>query len=124
MPRALPALNKQGVPRTVDFANTDEDRQVMELVYSQAVFGRPYVLPAGVPAERVAALRKAFMAAFADPALLAEAGKMKLDIEPLSGEDGADHGGAIVRDAEARRRARQAGAGLQAAGTMIGSRPS
>ena len=52
-----------GVPRTIDFANTDEDRQVMELVYSQAVFGRPYVLPPGVPAERVAALRKAFMAA-------------------------------------------------------------
>jgi tripartite-type tricarboxylate transporter receptor subunit TctC len=85
--KGAPALNKQGVPRTLDFAKTDEDRQVLELVYSQAVFGRPYVLPAGVPAERVAALRKAFMAALADPALLAEAGKMKLDVEPLSGED-------------------------------------
>jgi tripartite-type tricarboxylate transporter receptor subunit TctC len=85
--KGLPLLNKQGVPRTVDFAKTDEDRQVMELVYSQAVFGRPYVLPAGVPADRVAALRKAFMAAFADPALLAEAAKMKLDIGPLSGEE-------------------------------------
>lgn len=81
------ALNKQGVPRTVDFAKTPEDRQVMELVYSQAVIGRPYVLPEGVPRERVAALRKAFMAALADPALLAEAAKMKLDVEPMSGED-------------------------------------
>jgi tripartite-type tricarboxylate transporter receptor subunit TctC len=85
--KGLPVLHKMGVPRTVDFAKTDEDRQVLELVYSQAVFGRPYVLPPDVPAERVAALRKAFMAAFADPALLAEASKMKLDIEPLSGED-------------------------------------
>lgn len=81
------ALNKQGVPRTIDFAKTPEDRQVMELVYSQAVIGRPYVLPEGVPPERVAALRKAFTAALADPALLAEAAKMKLDVEPMSGED-------------------------------------
>jgi tripartite-type tricarboxylate transporter receptor subunit TctC len=81
------ALNKQGVPRTVDFAKTPEDRQVMELVYSQAVIGRPYVLPEGVPADRVAALRKAFTAALADPALLKETAKMKLDVEPMSGED-------------------------------------
>jgi len=85
--KGTPALNKQGVPRTVDFARTPEDRQVMELVYSQAVIGRPFVLPPGVPADRVAALRKAFMAALADPALLAEAGKMKLDVEAMSGDD-------------------------------------
>ena len=45
--KGAPALNKQGVPRTIDFAKTPEDRQVMELVYSQAVIGRPYVLPDG-----------------------------------------------------------------------------
>jgi tripartite-type tricarboxylate transporter receptor subunit TctC len=85
--KGTPALNQQGVPRTIDFAKTPEDRQVMELVYSQSVIGRPYVLPEGVPRERVAALRKAFMAALADPALLAEAAKMKLDVEPISGND-------------------------------------
>ncbi len=85
--KGAPALNQQGVPRTIDFAKTPEDRQVMELVYSQAVIGRPYVLPDGVPRDRVAALRKAFMAALADPALLAEAAKMKLDVEPISGDD-------------------------------------
>lgn len=85
--KGSPVLNKLGVPRTLDFAKTDEDRQLMELVYSQGVFGRPYILPPGVPADRVAALRKAFMAAFADKDLLAEAKKMKLDIEAISGED-------------------------------------
>ena len=80
-------LNAMGVPRTADFAKSEEDRQALELLYSQGVFGRPYVLPAGVPAERVAALRKAFMAALADKALLAEAEKMKLDIDAMSGED-------------------------------------
>jgi tripartite-type tricarboxylate transporter receptor subunit TctC len=86
-PKGAAALNKQGVPKTIDFAKTPEDRQVMELVYSQSVIGRPYVLPPGVPAERVAALRKAFMTALADPALLAEAAKMKLDVEATAGDD-------------------------------------
>jgi tripartite-type tricarboxylate transporter receptor subunit TctC len=82
-----PELNRMGVPRTIDFAKTDEDRQVMELIYSQNVFGRPYVLPPGVPGERVAALRAAFMAALADKALLEEAAKMRFEVGPLSGED-------------------------------------
>jgi tripartite-type tricarboxylate transporter receptor subunit TctC len=80
-------LNAMGVPRTADFAKSEQDRQALELLYSQGVFGRPYVLPPGVPAERVAALRKAFMAALTDKALLAEAAKMKLDIDAISGED-------------------------------------
>ncbi len=80
-------LNKMGVPRTVDFAKTAEDRQVMELIYSQSIFGRPYVLPPGVPADRAAALRQAFMTALQDKELLAEAARIKLDIEGISGED-------------------------------------
>ena len=59
----------------------------MELVYSQGIFGRPFVLPPGVPPDRVAALRKAVMAALADKELLADAAKMKLDVEAISGED-------------------------------------
>lgn len=80
-------LNAMGIPRTADFAKSEEDRQILELVYSQGVFGRPYVLPPGVPAERVAALRKAFMAALADKELIAEADHMKLDVDAISGED-------------------------------------
>jgi tripartite-type tricarboxylate transporter receptor subunit TctC len=80
-------LHSRKVPTTLEFARNDDERSVMELIYSQGVFGRPFVLPPGVPADRVAALRKAFMAAFADPRLLAEAKKMNFDIEPMSGED-------------------------------------
>jgi len=80
-------LNAMGIPRTADFAKTDEARQILELVYSQGVFGRPYVLPPGVPADRVAALRQAFMQALSDKALLAEAEHMKLDIDAMSGGD-------------------------------------
>ena len=50
-------------------------------------FQRPFSLPPGAPPERLQTLRKAFAATLRDPALLAEAKKMKLDIDPVSGED-------------------------------------
>ena len=49
-----PEMNKMGVPLTISFAKTEEDRQVMEMIYSQNLFGRPYLVPPGVPADRVA----------------------------------------------------------------------
>jgi tripartite-type tricarboxylate transporter receptor subunit TctC len=82
-----PELNTQGVPRTRDFARTDEQRQILDLVYSQTTFGRPYVVAPEVPKDRVAALRTAFMATMQDPNLVAEAGKMKLDVLPGAGEE-------------------------------------
>ena len=82
-----PDLNKQGVPRTVDFAKTPEQREILELVYSQEVFARPFMVAAEVPKERVEALRKAFMETWADPDLLAEAKKINLDVAAISGAD-------------------------------------
>jgi tripartite-type tricarboxylate transporter receptor subunit TctC len=82
-----PELNKIGVPRSVEFAKTDERRQVMGLIESQGEFGRPYVLPPGVPPGRVAALRKAFVETLQDPALLTEAKNMKLDLDYMNGND-------------------------------------
>lgn len=80
-------LTAMKVPLATEFAKTPEDRQAMELVLSQGVFGRPFVLPPGLPQDRVDALRKAFMAAMADPALVTDAKKANLDIEALSGSD-------------------------------------
>ena len=82
-----PEVHKMGVPLTISFAKSEEDRQVMELIYSQSLFGRPFVLPPGVPAERVAALRKAFLSALADKDLIADAAKARLELAPMSGED-------------------------------------
>jgi tripartite-type tricarboxylate transporter receptor subunit TctC len=45
------------------------------------------MLPPGVPADRVAALRKAFLEALRDKDLLAEAQKIGLDVDPISGEE-------------------------------------
>ena len=80
-------MNRMGVPLTISFAKTDEDRQVMEMIYSQNLFGRPYLVPPGVPADRVAALRAALASMVKDPALLADAEKIGLDIGPMGGEE-------------------------------------
>jgi tripartite-type tricarboxylate transporter receptor subunit TctC len=85
--RGHPEMNKMGVTLAISFAKTAEDRQVMEMIYSQNLFGRPYLLPPGVPADRVAALRRAFASMLQDKALLAEAQKSGLDIGPMGGEE-------------------------------------
>jgi tripartite-type tricarboxylate transporter receptor subunit TctC len=74
------------VPLITEFAKTDEQKQIFQLVFARQVMGRPFLAPPGVPADRVAALRKAFMDTMADPAFLAEAKKAQLEITPVSGE--------------------------------------
>jgi tripartite-type tricarboxylate transporter receptor subunit TctC len=82
-----PEITKMGVPLAVDFATSPENRKVMELIYSSETFGRPYFMAPGVPEDRVAALRKAFMETMKDPELLADAKKSRLAIDPISGAD-------------------------------------
>jgi tripartite-type tricarboxylate transporter receptor subunit TctC len=49
--------------------------------------GRPFAAPPGIPADRAAALRKAFDAVLKDPALLADAKKQNLEIDPITGQE-------------------------------------
>ena len=75
------------VPLILDLARTPEDKQIFSLVFARNVMGRPFMAPPGVPAERVAALRAAFVAALKDKDLLAEAAKADLEINPVPGEE-------------------------------------
>jgi tripartite-type tricarboxylate transporter receptor subunit TctC len=81
-----PGLAKDKVPVLADMVKAP-DKRVAELIFGQLVFGRPYVLPPSVPADRVAALRTAFMDALNDPDLLADAAKAKVEIRPVSGDE-------------------------------------
>jgi len=74
------------VPSIFDYVKDEADRAAVRLVVARLEYGRPYFVPPGVPAERVTALRRAFDAAVKDPEFLKEAGKEKLDIDPLTGE--------------------------------------
>jgi tripartite-type tricarboxylate transporter receptor subunit TctC len=74
------------VPLVTDLAKTDEQRQIVRLIFGRQVMGRPIAAPPGVPSERVAELRKAFMLTMADKDFLDDAARMKLEVQPVSGE--------------------------------------
>jgi tripartite-type tricarboxylate transporter receptor subunit TctC len=75
-----------GVPLIMDLVKTPEQRAVLQAVFARQVMGRPFLAPPGVPAERLALLRKAFMETLQDREFLAEAEKLKLEISRVSGE--------------------------------------
>ena len=63
------------------------DRQMLNILYARDESGRPFFGPPDMPPARLAALRQAFQAMLKDPAFVAEAQKLDLVIEPVSGED-------------------------------------
>jgi tripartite-type tricarboxylate transporter receptor subunit TctC len=75
------------IPSVYDYAKTDEDRAVLDVHFKQLVLGRPLAGPPGIPPERLAALRTAFMATMKDQDFLAEASKVGLDIDPATADD-------------------------------------
>ena len=54
--------------------------------FSRLAIGRPLLTAPGVPKQRVALLRKAFMDTMKDPDFLREAKLLRLEVNPLSGE--------------------------------------
>lgn len=57
-----------------------------EVIVSQQEFQRPFIAPPELPADRLAILQEAFMAALTDPGTLAEAQKQGISISPKDGE--------------------------------------
>jgi tripartite-type tricarboxylate transporter receptor subunit TctC len=68
------------VPFAADLVTNDEDKLTMQAAFAPLALGRPFLIPPGVPAERVAALRAAFAATMADAEFLAEGERMGLGL--------------------------------------------
>jgi tripartite-type tricarboxylate transporter receptor subunit TctC len=75
------------VPTVVELARNDEERAILRAVMNATEIGTAFFTPPGVPADRVAVLRRAFDATVKDPEFLAEAARTKLTVGPLSGEE-------------------------------------
>jgi tripartite-type tricarboxylate transporter receptor subunit TctC len=75
------------VPVARDLMPTELGRKVMDFLSADAVLAWPFVAPPGLPAERVQELRKGFVAAMQDPALKAEADRLKLEAAPVPGTE-------------------------------------
>jgi tripartite-type tricarboxylate transporter receptor subunit TctC len=74
------------VPLVIDLAKTDEQRQILKLIFARQVMGRPFLAPPGIPADRAAALRKAFSETMTDKEFLADTEKAQMEINPVAGE--------------------------------------
>jgi len=76
----------EGVENPVKSVTDKDDRAALALIFGQLEIARPFAAPPGVPAERVAVLRKAFWDTLHDPELQASAKKRGLVFRPLEGE--------------------------------------
>ena len=80
--------NIPDVPFALDLLSNPDDKLLSIAAYAPLQAGRPYLMPPGVPADRVAAMQKAMMDTFKDPAFIAEANKRGMDVSsPRSGEE-------------------------------------
>ena len=75
------------LPSLQERAGDERTRQILQLALAPQIMDRPFLAPAGVPDERVAALRKAFNAALSDPKFLEHARKSRLEISGVTGVD-------------------------------------
>ena len=84
-------------PTLLELAQDEQTRRILRVLLSYEEMERPLLAPPGVPPERVAALRSAFHEAMSDPGFLAEAKRLNIGVEELSGDKIA----AILSDAYA-----------------------
>ena len=76
------------IPLVTDLAKDQKTKDALNFIFSRQAWGRPYVAPPGVPADRAKALQDAFMAMFKDPKFIEDANKQgDLEINPVSGPD-------------------------------------
>ncbi|HLH95116.1 MAG TPA: hypothetical protein VKW08_08355 [Xanthobacteraceae bacterium] len=71
------------VPMAINLLQSSQDRQVLELIVLPQEFGRPFLAPPGIPADRMALYRRAFQAALSDSDFRAESAAQHLGIDPL-----------------------------------------
>lgn len=74
-------------PTVQEFLTKEDDKLLLDAAIAPLALGRPYLMPPGVPADRVALMQKAMAATFVDPDFLAEAEKLNLGVNvPRSAE--------------------------------------
>jgi tripartite-type tricarboxylate transporter receptor subunit TctC len=75
------------VPTIVEFARTDEEKQLFALFANDGEVGKTILMPPGVPAETVATMRRAFDAMMNDKEFIADADRIQLETDSMTGEE-------------------------------------
>ncbi|HZS63872.1 MAG TPA: tripartite tricarboxylate transporter substrate-binding protein [Xanthobacteraceae bacterium] len=84
---AAPQAGLEKVPVLINLVKDAEAKQALKFLGYQEEMGRPFFMPPGTPKENVAVIRRAFDETMKDPAFLADAEKVRLEVNPMSGED-------------------------------------
>ena len=80
-----PQLN--GAPSIFEYVKKPDDRQTLQFIMSSTELGIPFAAPPGIPAARLAVLRKAFDATMKDPKFNEEAARQNLEVVPTEGAE-------------------------------------
>jgi tripartite-type tricarboxylate transporter receptor subunit TctC len=81
-----PRADLPNVPLLIDLVKSPEDKKVIELLSFPQEMGRPFIMPPGTPTDMLSTIRRAFDATMKDPQFLAEAQKINLEVDPVTGE--------------------------------------
>lgn len=73
------------VPLVFDLVKSEEQTQILKLLIATQVLARPFAAPPGIPSDRTEILRKAFDDTMSDPDFRAEADRLSIDVNPISG---------------------------------------
>ena len=84
-------IKEKGLPDTpfaMDLISNPQDKLLLEAASAPLALGRPYLLPPGVPADRVKAMQDSMMKVFTDPEFLADTARLQLEVNaPRSGDE-------------------------------------
>jgi tripartite-type tricarboxylate transporter receptor subunit TctC len=85
---AAPEPEIADVPFAPDLVTNPDDKRMLETAFAPLALGRPFLMPPGIPADRVTTLRQALADTFNDPDFLAETDKLRLGVKnPRSGDE-------------------------------------
>jgi tripartite-type tricarboxylate transporter receptor subunit TctC len=89
-----PSAELPSAPLIMDFAKDEATREALTLAFADQEIGFPVAAPPDIPADRLAALRKAFDETLEDPAFQKDAKQLSIDlIDPVN----ADRVGEVIR---------------------------
>jgi len=77
------------IPYAGQFVKTQQQKEILEIFAASSEVGRPFIMSKAVPEDRLKIVRRGFDAMLKDEALLADAKKFNLPIQPMTGEDAA-----------------------------------
>jgi tripartite-type tricarboxylate transporter receptor subunit TctC len=83
--RAVPYF--KDATRMYELLKSEEQKRIADVIFRQTELARPLAAPPGTPKERVEALRRAMLATLKDPEMVADAKRMEVDFDPVTGAE-------------------------------------